>query len=277
MKRRSIALTAFIAVALGGVLVTSRPAAADDPLNTIRNFCQLDGLGARLQARTWPSIAPLVSWTLEPAWDRLLLISGYEVGTPHLKDSAVEIEVQYSVTGELHPGKVERHPPRIESRTFRLALDETTDIWRIAPPPPPPYLFEAQVDADTLAAALKADQGTYLSSSAFVWRLLQQSGWELPYDDAAALMSSHALRDLDTGNEGDLVLWLDDDSPYQVGLLESPGIAVTSTLNGGVRRVPLASFAGEVRYRRFLPPHATPTPGAPTAAVVAATASPARR
>ena len=66
-----------------------------------------------------------------------------------------------------------------------------------------------------------------------------------------------------TPEAGDLVVYYDGEKPYHVGLLESEDQVVSATLNTGVRRAPLAAFAGEVRYWRL--PMNAPTPFSPPA------------
>ena len=69
--RAALALAALLAVSS-----FAAPAAGGDPLDVLRTFCQADGNGVRLRASTWPAVAPLVAWGLEPAWDQLYLIHG---------------------------------------------------------------------------------------------------------------------------------------------------------------------------------------------------------
>ena len=63
------------------LVLAASPALAANPMDTVRAFCRIDGRGDRIWMRTWAKVAPLVTWGLEPAWDHVLLIEGYEVGT----------------------------------------------------------------------------------------------------------------------------------------------------------------------------------------------------
>jgi hypothetical protein len=249
-------------------------ARAADPLKTIRAFCIADGRGDRIDPLTWPSVAPLLAWRLEPAWDRLLLVQGYEVGTPILAGDEVTIDVDYTVLAEVWPGRVEERP-RVERHRYRLGLDETDGRWRILPPPPVPYVFRSEADADTLAKLLDVETARYVSASELVWRLVRGAGWDLPHDATPALASSGHLTRVETPRPGDLVFYFDGDVAYQVGLLESAEQAIFATLNAGIRRAPVEAFAGRIEYRRLLTePRETPTAPAtpspastPTAAV----------
>jgi hypothetical protein len=200
-----------------------------------------------------------VTWGLEPAWDHLYLIRGFEFGTPEWRDGSLAIDVQYTITGEVRSSVV-THAVRVETRTYRLERGDD-GMWRIRAPAPPPYVFESEVDPDALATLLDPNDPNYLSASAFVWRMLRDSGWTMPYADTAGLGTSTDFTSERSAEIGDLALYYDGEQPYQVGIVDSEDTIVCSTLNGGIRRVPFAAFAGEIRYRRPIAALiATPTP-----------------
>ena len=99
--------------ALGAAL----PAPAADPLNTIRAFCQADGRGTRVDPMTWGAVAALVTWPLEPAWDHVYLIRGFELGTPEWRGGTLEVTVQYTITAEVRSSVVTREV-RVDTRTL---------------------------------------------------------------------------------------------------------------------------------------------------------------
>ncbi len=233
------------------------PARAADPLNTIRAFCQADGRGMRVHPREWAAIAPLVWWVLEPAWDHLSLIRGFELGTPVFREGAVEVAVQYTVTADIRSGGISRNE-RVETRTFRMERD-LDGMWRIRAPAPPPYVFESEADPEALAALLDPEDSSYVSDSAFAWRMLRSAGWFMPYADLADLASSSDFAAARTAAVGDLAIYYDGDQPYHVGVVESDGTVVSATLNGGIQRSLFSAFAGEIRYRRPVPPKITAT------------------
>lgn len=245
--------------ALFAMLAATLPAHAADPLKTMRAFCQADGRGVRVDPMNWGAVADLVSWSLEPAWDHVYLIRGFELGTPEWRGSNLEITVQYTVTAEVRSSVVTREV-RVDTRIYRL--DRGDDgVWRIRAPAPPPYLFESDADADALATLLDPNDPDYVSNSAFVWRLLRDAGWTIAYADTAALATSSSYTTERTAELGDLALYYDGDLPYHVGIVESEDRIVSATLNGGVRRTPFGAFAGEIRYRRPIATvRATPTP-----------------
>jgi hypothetical protein len=269
VKRAAAGLTGArlpLALALVALLMTVAAAAhAVDPLNTMRAFCQADGRGARVDPRTWPRIADLVSWSIEPAWDHLYLIRGFELGTPQLRDGGVEVEVQYTITADVQSSVVQE-TERVETRTYRLVRGDD-GLWRIRAPAPPPYLFASSADASALAALLDPAGSTYLSNSAFAWRMLRDADWAIDYATVPALPTAPGFTVERSAQVGDLALYYDGDQPYHVGIVESDDTVVSATLNGGIRRTPFGSFAGEIRYLRpvavSLAEEPTPTPPRP--------------
>lgn len=260
MKRASLLRRVAVVLTITVLAVqTAAPARAVDPLKTIRAFCQADGRGARIDPYSWSAVADLVTWGLEPAWDHLYLIRGFELGTPEWRDGSLAVDVQYTITGEVRSNVV-THDVRVDTRTYRLERGDD-GTWRIRAPAPPPYLFESDVDADALATLLDPNDPNYLSASAFVWRMLRDSGWTMAYADTAGLGTSADFTAERSAEIGDLALYYDGDQPYQVGIVDTEDTIVCSTLNGGIRRVPFAGFAGEIRYRRPIAALlATPTP-----------------
>jgi len=234
---------------LSVLAVLCTPAIGADPLKTMRAFCRVDGLGDRLQPSTWIKVAPLVTWKVEPAWDQLRLIRGYEMGAPRLREDGVEVEVTYTVSADLKAGKVLREI-RLESRTYRLVTEDEGEHWRIVGPPPVPYLFESEADVEELSALLALDDSSYVSSSAFVWHLLRRDHPDLPYRDTASLTSAIYLVETEEPKPGDLALYYDGDLPFHVGVVEAEGVVVSATMNAGVWRGPADSFPGTVQYRR---------------------------
>ena len=248
------------------LLLAAAPAPAADPLNTIRAFCQADGRGARVDPLSWTAVADLVTWPLEPAWDRVYLIRGFELGTPERRDDELEVVVQYTITAEVRSNVV-KEEERVEARIYRLVRGDD-GVWRIRAPAPVPHLFASEADAEALAALLDPADPRYTSNSALAWRLLRDAGWSIPYADTAGLASASDFTIERTAEVGDLVLYYDGDQPYHVGVVESEETVVSATLNGGIRRTPFAAFAGEIKYRRPIAtamstPTAAPPPTRP--------------
>ena len=241
------------------LVLAAPPVLAADPLYTIRTFLQADGRGARLAPSTWMEVGDLVTWSLEPAWDHLYLIRGFQLGTPLVREQGVDVDVDYTVVAEVRGGMVSEQE-RVERHTYHLVRGGD-GRWRIRAPAPPPYVFASNADDTTMAALLGPDAPEYMSNSAFVWRMLRDAGWTVPYADVATLATAPEFSTERTAEVGDVVLYYDGDQPYHAGIVESDHTVVSVTLNGGIRRTPFASFAGELRYRRPIATNVpTPTP-----------------
>lgn len=223
-----------------------------DPMEVVRAFCVADGHGARLDARTWSDVAPLVAWGLEPAWDRVVLVRGYEVQSPRAVEGGAIVEVAYTVAADVTPGRV-TDVARLERRSYRLAADDASPWPRIAGPPPVPHVFESEVDAQTLAALLDPQAGAFVSASGLVWKLLHEAGVVVPYLSTADLARASLWTAAEEPAMGDLAVYYDGAEPYHVGFVDAEDLVVSATLNGGIRRAPADAFAGAVRYLRLGP------------------------
>ncbi len=222
-------------------------ASALDPLVIVRAFCQSDGAGDRLSPAVWRNIGQLVEWPLEPAWDRVVLVSGYEITTPRRVGEAIEVELKYHVTAEVLPGKVIREK-REEALTLTL-LATLDGGWLVSGPPYPPHVFETEADAEALAELLQPDS-SYQSNSAFVWHLLREHNWKIPYTVSTAIPDSPHFQEVGTAAPGDLVVYISNGGPYHVGWLQADGSVLSASLNAGRRSLPFAAFAGSIHYWR---------------------------
>lgn len=218
-----------------------------DPLLIVRAFCQSDGDGDRLSPAVWRNIGQLVDWPLEPAWDRIILVSGYEITTPRRVGEDVEVELKYSVTAEVLPGKVVRKK-REETLTLTL-LPTVEGGWRVAGPPHPPHVFETEADPEALAELLQPSS-SYQSNTAFIWHMLRENNWKIPYTVSTAIPDSPHFQEVGTAAPGDLVGYLTNGVPYHVGWLEADDSVLSVSLNAGRRSLPFAAFAGSIRYWR---------------------------
>ena len=234
------------------------------PLEVVNRFCQADGRGDRVHPRQWGVIAPLVTWTLEPAWDHIALISGYQVKPPRVVDDHIEIDVEYTVVGAVS-SEGEENREGLETVPFSLVGDDVSG-WRIDGPPPPPYLFANLVNVDTMRATLAPDSTSYVSASAFVWRMLREAGWPVPYRPVSQLRDPEVFAAVEQPKAGDLALFLGDGAPYHVGIVTGDGQIASATINAGLMRTPANAFAGTVLYLRLrepLTPRATPEGSSP--------------
>lgn len=236
------------------------PAYADDsgPQNAVRRFCAADAMGARMVAGQWRGVGELVAWPFDPAWDRVVSITGYRIGaTEALDDGQVKVEVDYAVVGEttatgFEPGA------HVERLTFVLDSAGDND-WRIVAPLLPPHVFGHRLQIEEVVDSLKHGRSAFVSSSLFVQQLLQAAGWDVPHVATAALLGESTYGSVSSPAKGDLIVYVQEGVPYHVGLLEAPNRVISSTLNAGIVRTTPNAFLGEVRYLRLMAPAKAPT------------------
>jgi hypothetical protein len=234
-------------------------AADQGPQNVVRQFCRLDANGARLVAGRWREVASLVAWPLDPAWDHVVFITGYQIGTTRaLDDGQLAVDVDYGVVGEATAFGFEAasHTDRV---TF--VLDTPDEVhWRIISPMVAPRVFASLAPSDEIVATLKNSRGAFVSSSLFINQLMHAAGWNVPYERAADLLSGKNYAATDDPQPGDVVVYVQDGVAYHAGILGQQRRVVSSTLNGGIVRTTLNVFLGEVHYLRLIEPQALPTP-----------------
>ncbi len=244
---------AFIFLAL----LICLPARAADPLATVREFCRIDGAGHRLSPSTWPKIAPLVGWEIDPAWDRILVINGYEIGTPRRDGEEVLVEITYKITSEIRADRISRQK-RQESITLRLARDPS-DAWHIIGAAPVPHVFDSFADAKAIAALL-GENSSYESASRMIHQFFQEDGRDIPFTPVRSIPSSPHFDEVSTAQKGDLALYYANGEPYHVGWVESETHILSATMNAGRQLLPFAAFGGTVRYFRVRRDPAPSTP-----------------
>src|SRR5512139_3349259 len=230
-------------------------AAESGPQAVLRRFCQSDGLGQRVLMPGWMVVAPLVTWSLEPAWDHVILIGSYEVGSPHMDEDGASIEVRYTVIGEVSALGLDT---TVHVETVEFTLEAPDDHWRIAGPPLPPHIFAHRVDLDALRQSLTSGGLNVIPNSTFVWQLFRSAGWEVPLVGSLDLLTSSAYRLVPQPRVGDLAVYLRDGVPYHVGVFETDDRIVSSTLNAGIVRTAPDAFAGELKYLRLVEPEPPP-------------------
>lgn len=240
------------------------------PQGIVRQFCRADGLGRRVNLQGWREVAPLVTWPFEPAWDHVVLISGYEVGSPRPDDNGVlAVDVRYAVIGDLSALDLDAET-HVETATFRVHAPSDAG-WRIIGPPPPPHIFASRVDVDKMRRSLEHGGLNFLANTMFVWQMFRSAGWNVAFQSTADLLGGEVYRAIDEPKAGDVVVYLRDGKPYHVGVLEAENQVVSSTLNAGIVRTATDAFPGEVKYMRLLQPESmadVPTTPAAHAAVV---------
>lgn len=242
---------ACVALTFAVLLAPGVAAAEVGPQGIVRQFCKADGSGQRVSIAGWAALEPLVAWAYEPAWDQVALITAYTVGSPQpAAEQMVAVDVRYEVVGQLSPFGLDLEP-HAETVTYRVQPDEQGS-WHILGPPPPPHIFANLVDIEAMRRSLSDGGVNFLADTVFVWQMFRSAGWNVPFESMADLLSGATYRVVDQAKPGDLVVYLRDEAPYHVGLLEAKNQVVSSTLNGGITRTVIDAFPGEVRYLRLV-------------------------
>jgi hypothetical protein len=245
-------LLALTVMALAGI--TPGATAADlGPQGVVRAFCQIDGFGQRVSVAGWTEVAPLVGWTLEPAWDHVVLISGYSVDPPRsTQGGSMVVNVTYGVVGQLSAGGLDTST-NTESVVYEVQPSGDSG-WRIAGPPPPPHIFNNRVDVDGMRHSLENGGVNFLADTLFLWQMLRSAGWNVALMPTSSVLDGTVYRPIEKPAVGDVVVYLRDGHPYHVGLLEAENQVVSSTLNAGIVRTATDAFGGEVKYLRLIEP-----------------------
>jgi hypothetical protein len=275
MIRKGWAMVLFACVVAGAAAPLT--ALESGPRVAVRQFCRADGLGQRVQVGGWAAIAPLVTWLLEPAWDQVVLIDSYQVGSPYAADDGgVAVEVRYAVIGEVSARGLDI-AVHLETADFRM--DGADGSWRILGPPLPPHIFASQVDVDAMRESLQFGGQNFLPNTIFIQQVLQSAGRNVAYLPAVDLLHNEAYRVVDKPEVNDLAVYLRDGVPYHVGVFEADDRIASSTLNAGIVRTTPDAFPGEVTYLRVVEPEseveAMPVT-APTVTAESAQPSPTR-
>jgi hypothetical protein len=289
-KRRGCVIGFVILLTLGCLAADQAAAREFGPQGIVREFCEADGLGERVSGRGWAKLPALVGWVLEPAWDDVAVITGYQVDGPRPSTGgALAVAVHYSVVGQVSALGFDG-TAYVETVTFRVHAPDAAG-WRIIGPPPVPHIFGNQVDVEGLRRSLQQVGSNFVTNSVFVWQMLHGAGWNVPYERTADLLSGSTYRPVERPAAGDLVVYLRDGTPYHVGLLEAENQSVSATLNAGIVRSSIDAFAGDVKYLRLLEPvppaddgmlflraaPADPTPARPPAQLRRAPSSKAKK
>jgi hypothetical protein len=265
MSWKASATVLTVCIVLGTAV---RVAAVESgPQAVVRRFCQADGFGQRVQITGWAAIAPLVTWSLEPAWDRVVLIGSYQVDSPRVVgDGGVAVEVRYSVIGEVSAFGLDT---AVHQEAVEFRMDTAAGSWRILGPPLPPHIFANQVDTDAVRRSLHFGGANFLPDSLFIWQRLHSAGWNAAFVPTIDLLNGQAYRAIDKPEVNDLAVYLRDGVPYHVGILEADDRIASSTLNAGIVRTTPDAFPGDITYLRMVEPEpgveAMPAPTPPVA------------
>jgi hypothetical protein len=116
------------------------------PEAVLQAFCELDAHGKRIPFYSSDEelsfYREMVSWTIEPSWDKVIMISGYKISKKKLLPRCAEIAVTYTVKGRYSPG-VTAFYKSMEKIEFRVI--ETESGWKIQGPVVHPHTYPAML------------------------------------------------------------------------------------------------------------------------------------
>lgn len=91
----------------------------------VEKFCKLDFEGARLSTDAYTPMLELISYPVEPGWDRVIGITGYTITSISVKGNDAEADVHYSIPG------IENRPDLKEYEIENIKLQKIDGRWKI--------------------------------------------------------------------------------------------------------------------------------------------------
>jgi len=120
-----------------------------DPTEILKKYLSLDSKGARLDATSYETLRPYISWTDEPIWGHVIVITDYEV-IDDVKQwqvvglMEVVIPVEFKVLGAMYYESAGFVPdPQVERVGFRVKV--VKGLWRIVEPMLPPHVTHGRI------------------------------------------------------------------------------------------------------------------------------------
>lgn len=130
-------------VTILAVLLMSRSYAFDglSPSDVVRNYCELDGNGARLSSVDYYEVRRLMAWDDdrdEPGWDSFKVISGYEILGEKIEGDSATVKVKYNIVagGDFLGLDVNK-----TSETVDIFLKKKAGGWRVETYVPLPRIY----------------------------------------------------------------------------------------------------------------------------------------
>ena len=109
-------------------LLSISPCFADvSPSETVQQYCQLDYDGQRLTSETWPLVAHLVSWQVEPGWDMATGVTGFQITSEIVDGNTATVQVLFFATN---------------NETVKFTLQRNSNTWKIVSPVHQPHVSQ---------------------------------------------------------------------------------------------------------------------------------------
>jgi len=121
----------------------------NDPADVVKKYLSLDKNGARLEALSWETLKPYITWREEPVWGHAVVISDFEVVDDIKQWEVVSrlevvIPVGFRVLGAIYWETAAFLPePQVEQVRFRVKA--VKGLWRIVDPMMPPHVSQKRM------------------------------------------------------------------------------------------------------------------------------------
>lgn len=102
----------------------------NDSKTLLTRYCQMDGVGMRLNSQRAKSMQELTTWQTLPSVEAFDVISGIEMETPKVGGDEARITVSYKVLGTYHKGAAYEPEARIDTVEYRLIQQDGE--WKIS-------------------------------------------------------------------------------------------------------------------------------------------------
>jgi hypothetical protein len=140
---------------LAGALLAAGQAAAQtgalnhSPTDLLKRYLTLDLHGVRLEPLSQEALKPYVVWKDEPIWDKIIVVTGYEVPEDVkrwqvINNLDVLIPVEFRVLGSVDLQTATfLAEPRVQEVRFHIKA--VKGIWRIIEPILPPHVSQKRM------------------------------------------------------------------------------------------------------------------------------------
>ncbi|RMH06019.1 MAG: hypothetical protein D6704_08235 [Nitrospirae bacterium] len=151
----------------------------NDPAQVVRKYLSLDKRGARLLAQSWEVLKPYISWTDEPVWGQVVVITDFTVADDVtqwniLNSLEAVIPVRFRVVGIMQwETATFLKEPRVEAIGVHIKAIE--NHWRIVGPQFPPHVGRKRLADFVRAALLEETRPDRRARLERLWNALEQA------------------------------------------------------------------------------------------------------
>ncbi len=114
------------------------------PAEVVKRYVHLDQKGARLEAASFDTLVPYISWKEEPAWNRLIVVQNIQIPEDYRKWEIIDnLEVIIPVTFQVRGAVYLETAAFLSEETteeVRFRVKVVGNYWRIVEPVIPPHV-----------------------------------------------------------------------------------------------------------------------------------------